>query len=515
MKNNLAIRVCSVLLTVAFLLAGTAAAETTPDDAASATDRVIELFVALSAIPRGSMKEQKAAAYLSEWATDHGFSSEIDAVGNLRVDAPATAGYEDAPLVVLQGHMDMVQVALDGVDFDFDNDPIRVVMGEKTITADGTTLGADDGIGVAVIQYCMTDPSVTHGPLRAIFTIDEEQTFTGALNVSADWVSDAKYMINVDSEDSTTVTVSSAGGETFFLHKALSPEAPTEVAAYRVSLSGLLGGHSGVEINTGHANAIITVASFLSRLELSGVTVRLASFEGGSASNAIPANASAVFTADGDPETIEKIFGECKADFAYAYGAVETDASFVLEQVETLPDSAFAAADSHSVIALCSVVPNGVFSMSCDYENLVESSSNLGVLSTSSGDCSITLLSRSSNIGRQNSIHYAFELLAQTYGFSFESRSGFSGWSCIPDSRLLSVWEASYRNINGTDCTEFFVHAGLECGVFSALNPDLDIISVGPTLSGVHSPDETLYTDTIASLVGTLGETLAQLAQPE
>lgn len=474
------------------------------EDKFARTDRemiesVVGNFLPLTKIPRPSGHEEAVAAWLLDWARDRGFqNAERDAANNVRFDVPATPGLEALPLTVLQGHMDMVCVAEQGRDYDPLRDPIRVVRDNAagTLTAEGTTLGADDGAGIA-LALSAAEGKLRHGPLRVICTADEEAGMSGAAGLSAEWLRDAACLINLDSEWPDQVVVSTASGIRMRFSFTPQSVAPAGTAV-RVELKGLCGGHSGMEIHKGRCNAIVALSNLLRQLLAEGTGFTLCSLTGGTASNAIPDAAAAVLCVS-DVKALEGALGRRVAALSERWKDTEPGLTLTLSEAD-MPPAALSDADRDRALALASELPNGVHTWSADLEGLVESSSNLGVFRADAGGVEAVALARSSNAARQTELTARQRALAASLGFAVETESSTAPWPYNPDSRLLALCKETYRALHGAEIDVAAIHAGLECGAFAALNPALDMVSIGPKVTDAHSPRETLHLDSIPGI---------------
>ena len=340
-------------------------------------DELVENFKQLAAVPRPSHHEEKISNFLKDWAEGLGFAVIQDEALNIVFDIPATSGYENLPLVILQGHMDMVCVAEEGKTFDPLTDPITVVNDGKTLTADGTSLGADDGSGVAVIM-AIAKGAMDHGPLRVLITTDEEDGMEGAFALDSTHLQDAKYLINIDNEDSRSILVSTAAGDSIHVTKVVATQEPALDAAVTIKLGGLAGGHSGVEIGKGRLSGIIGMARLLAYLRDEGITYELASFSGGTANNAIPSGASAVvLVAANDHAALDSAVEAFREKLASEFANIEKNIVLTVSETER-PSLVVSPSARDAALEFCTQVINGVYSMSKDMEGLVESSSNLG-----------------------------------------------------------------------------------------------------------------------------------------
>ena len=488
----------------------------TEEELAVAT-HVIENFVALAGVPRPSHHEEKVSAFLVSWAKEMGLEPVQDKVLNVIFDVPATEGCEDYPRVGVQGHMDMVCVG-DSPDYDPENDPIKVAVDYEnaTMTAEGTSLGADDGIGCAIIMS-MVQGLAPHGPLRVIITVDEEDGMTGIMNIDPATVADLKYLINVDSEVSDSVTVSTAGGvEIDISDSGDYGKAPEGDLAVTVTVSGLAGGHSGVDINKGRLNAIYVLDSVLEALTKEGIAYEIASMEGGTASNAIPPKAAAMLVIQAeDLEKAGSVAKEQEAAWKESAGETEPGLEIAVAAADTVPDTVVTGEEAGKTRALLDGLVNGVYTMSEEIEGLVESSSNLGVLKLAPEGLTACCYERSSNAEKTEEILAIDRKVIEENGLSAEYLPSGDAWPYNPDSVLLPLTEKVYQEQNGSDIKVEALHATLECGTFAVMNPGLDMVSIGPDLENVHSTSEMLYLRTIPKTFNLLAGILAGIAEAD
>lgn len=461
-------------------------------------EAIVDNFMLLAEVPRPSHHEEKIGAFLMSWAEEQGLSPTQDPVGNVMFDVPATEGMDDRPLTILQAHMDMVAVAEDGKQFDPLNDAITVIRkdDENTLTADGTSLGADDGIGLA-IAMAATEGKMAHGPLRIIVTVDEEDGMIGAAGIDTSWFDGAVNLINIDNEASNQVLVSTASSVSVHLAKLLEFTDPSGDTALDIELSGLKGGHSGVDIDEGRLNGIIGLAEFLMHLTEAGIPHELASFDGGTAANAIPPKARAVIVVDSaDKAKVEQEAAIWVAELQKEYEGIEDSISCTVTEESALP-KVLSAQDMQAMVRLATHVIDGVHSMSADMKDLVESSSNLGIFTVDENGLLADMLVRSSLGEKETEIVETQTALAKEAGYEVEVTKHADPWPYDPNSKLVELAKEVYKEQNGEDIDVAAVHAGVECGTFKVLKPELDMISIGPDLKDVHTPGETLYLDSI------------------
>ncbi|MBR5109859.1 MAG: beta-Ala-His dipeptidase [Clostridia bacterium] len=466
-----------------------------PEEDAAIVDDIIDNFMLLAAIPRQSKHEQAVSDFLKGWAEDLGYTVRQNEANDLFFYVPATPGCEALPLTALQTHLDMVCVAEEGRSFDPQADPIRVIVDKAagTMTADGTTLGADDGAGVAIIMS-IAKGKMAHGPLRIIFTTDEEVDMTGALAVTAEDLSGVKYLINIDSEWSDSVTVSSAASSLIVTKDAPKPADAKGDTAVSITLSGLLGGHSGLMIGEGRCNGITALAKVLADLP---VPYALASFTGGIADNAIPAKAQAVVVIDGNDQTaLAQYVAEKEAALREAYAGIESGLALAVEKTDAARKVLDAEQTQH-ILAYVAGAIDGVYTMSEVIDGLVESSSNLGLIQADASGIEIRQMPRSSSAERLKDIEDHHRALAAEQGLSVDIADGSRPWPVKADSVLVQKIRQIYREQNGEEIKVEAIHAGLECGAFSELAEGLDMVSIGPDVANAHSPEETLYLSSI------------------
>ena len=459
--------------------------------------RVFEQFAEINKIPRPSKHEEKMIDYLKEFAEKRNLEHEVDETGNVIIRKPATKGHEKAPMVSLQSHMDMVCDKLVDVDINFQTDAIQTYVDGEWLTAKGTTLGADDGIGCAIELAILDSDDIEHGPIECVFTRDEETSLTGAMGMKAGFMK-GDMLINLDSEDEGQIFISCAGGKTTSAKFTFTREqAPEGYFFLQASIKGLKGGHSGDDINKKRANAIKILTRFLYK-EQEKMDLRLASFNSGKLHNAIPRDGVIVFAVPAsEKETVRVDWNVFTANVEEEYHVSDTTMEFNLESAEAT--AVIEKGVSHRFILAMQAVDNGVFAM-CQDEALaymVETSNNVASVATSDNEINIVTSQRSnvmSNLENEtNTVKAAFELA----GAEIKMSDGYPAWKMNPDSKLTKVAVESYKKLFGKEPIVKGIHAGLECGLFSERYPNLDMVSFGPTLRDVHTPDERLYIPTV------------------
>ncbi len=469
-----------------------------------APERVFYYFEEISGIPRGSGNEEAAAKYVENFAKSHGLEVMRDQSNNVFIKKKASKGYEDAPTVLLQGHTDMVCEKNEDTVHDFLKDPIKLILDGDTVTADGTTLGADDGVAVAMILALLEDENACHGPLECLLTTEEETGLGGMKSFDKTQIN-ADYMINLDSEDDDTAVISCAGG---FRTDFVFSDIPFEKCNSEITLTvkGLMGGHSGADIHLGRANANKVAAELLSGVE----NVRIISINGGSKDNAIPRECTVVFTAD-DPMEVPDIVEEnadeirsklCDDDSGFAVSCTYKRGEF----------HCFAEKYSRSIITLLNSLPYGIIDMSESVEGLVESSSNPGVVKTEGANVTVVSSSRSSVESKLDAIQKSLDSLADfTKVSDISHRDRYPGWDVTENSVLQGKYKEVYKRLFKEDPKILGIHAGLECGLIKSAVPEIDIISVGPNAMNIHTPDESLSVSSVNKLYTLLLELLKEL----
>lgn len=458
---------------------------------------VFDYFAQINKVPRPSKHEEHIIAFLEQFANEHGFALKKDECGNVLISKPASEGMEERPTIVLQAHMDMVCEKTSDREIDFEKDPILSYVDGEWMRAKGTTLGADDGIGIAMAMAVLTDESLKHGPIECLFTRDEETGLTGAEALESGFMT-GKYLINLDSEDEGEIFIGCAGGvNTEIDFDYFTQEIPEGSVALRVVIDKLVGGHSGDDINKNRANANKLLARFLHN-ESNKFDINLISIDGGNLHNAIPRHAEAVIAV---PESVKHEvradFNVFAADVQNEYHATEPNMEFTMESAE-LPETCIDDITSYNLIESLHACHHGVYEWSQDIPGFVETSSNLAsVKMPEEGKIKIITSQRSST---QSQLECMSSVIAATFslaGADVTIHDGYPGWKPNPDSAVLKVAVEKYRELFNKEPKVRAIHAGLECGLFSEKYPDLDMISVGPTLRGVHSPDECLLIPTV------------------
>lgn len=465
------------------------------------TREILKWFEEVSKIPRCSKHEEKICQWLLDWANENDFQATKDKVGNVLIKVPASSGYENAPVVVIQGHVDMVCEKTPDSAHDFSKDPIKLVYDGEWLTADKTTLGADNGIAIAMAIVLALDKDTDHPPLELLFTVDEETGLTGANALEPGFI-EGKILINVDSEDEGYFTVGCAGGMNTHLSLPLDFQSvPADSQPYLLKAGGMKGGHSGIDINAEKANAIRVLGRVLHEIKKQ-VDVQLMDIKGGSAHNAIPRDAQAhmALTGDGAQEA-KKILAELETVLRKEFKNTDPDIHLTLEpDKEGDNNKALDSQSTDRVIELLLAVPHGVDAMSTDIENLVETSNNFASVKIEDNTLKILTSQRSSLDSRIKALTDRIESVVRLAGGEPWSGDGYPSWQPNMDSPLLKQSIELYERMFDKKPVVEIIHAGLECGIIGDKNPGMDMISIGPTLKYPHSPDEKIHIGTIGKV---------------
>ncbi len=453
-------------------------------------------FEDICQVPRPSKKEEKIRQFLLDFADENGLESKTDKAGNVLILKPATPGMENAPTVILQTHMDMVCEKNSDKEFDFDTDAIEPVIVDGWVKANGTTLGADCGIGIAAQMAVLTSTEIKHGPIECLITVDEETGLTGAFELEKGFLS-GSILLNLDSEDEGEMFVGCAGGvDTLATFNYTTEAVPAGSVACKLSVAGLLGGHSGDDIhkNRGNANKILNrfLWNFNRKYKLC-----LARFDGGNLRNAIAREAFAIITLPaGEQENLQKDFERLATDIKNEFQYSEPKLQLKCEECE-MPDNVIDKKTQDRLLGSIYACPHGVLEMSTRMEGMVETSTNLASVKFVEGNrISVTTSQRSELESRK---YYAAESVAAVFslaGATVVHSDGYPGWTPNPDSEVVRITVESYKRLFGNEPIVRSIHAGLECGLFLEKYPHLDMVSFGPTIKGAHSPDERLDIET-------------------
>lgn len=447
-------------------------------------------FAALNAVPRASKKEEQVIAFMMAFAAKLSLDAYQDETGNIIIRKPATAGLENAKTVVLQSHLDMVHQKNNDTAFDFATQGIKMLIEGDWVRAEGTTLGADNGIGVAAIMAVLASETIAHPAIEALFTVDEETGMTGAMGLKAG-VLKGEILLNLDTEQDSEIDIGCAGGIDVTATKSYTEEpAPETSLAYRITVRGLQGGHSGMDIHKGFGNANKIMNRILFQAE-KHAGLRISDLQGGSLRNAIPRESVAQTVVGSDKETA---FLQCVQvavdDIKSEYRSTEPSLEVTFEKQDVVPASVMPVDEQKAFIQSIYTAHNGVYRMSAELEDLVETSNNIARVSVNNGSISIKCLTRSSvessKFDLANALRAAFELM----GCDVEFSGSYPGWSPNPNSEILQLLTGIYEKQNNAKAEVVACHAGLECGILGRNYPKMDMISFGPTILGAHSPAE-------------------------
>ena len=458
---------------------------------------VFEQFARINEIPRPSKREEKMIEYLKNWGESHNLDTRVDQTGNVIIRKGATPGYENRKTIILQSHMDMVCDKLVDVEFDFDKDAIQTYIDGEWLTAKGTTLGADDGIGCAIELAILESDDIEHGPLECVFTRDEETQLTGASGMEAGFMT-GDMLINLDSEDEGQIFVSCAGGRsTFATFHFNRVDAPEGFFFIEGSVKGLTGGHSGADIDKKRANAIKILARFI-YMEMQKMPVCLAQFNSGKMHNAIPRDGKFVIAVpEKEKETV-------RVDWNVFISKVEeeyhvTDNALVANMQSAEAEKVLPEDVAGRFVRALQAVDNGVFAMCQDeaLANMVETSSNIASIITEEDKIKVVASQRSNVMSNLDNMCNTVKALFELAGAEVEQNDGYPAWKMNPNSELTKAVVDTYKRLFGKEPIVRGIHAGLECGLFSERYPNLDMVSFGPTLRYVHTPEERIHIPTV------------------
>ena len=468
-------------------------------------------FDEILTIPRGSKNEDKIREYVVEVAKRSGLEYKVDATGNIVVYKPASSGHENSPVTILQAHLDMVNDKNSDVEHDFDKDPLVPQRDGEYLKATGTTLGSDNGVGVAAMLTIMESKKLVHGPLELLFTIDEETGLTGASNLASDLLH-GRQLLNLDTEEEGALYVGCAGGaDTTLTLKLNSGAAPADATTFAVKLAGLRGGHSGVDVHLQRANAVRLLARALYATYLE-TPFHLANFQGGNKHNAIPRESFATVVVPNAhkarfPELLKATFAAMQEEFRPA----DPDMTLNLDSTAN-PSTAWDTQTTETVLELLNALPHGVMSMSYDIPDLVETSTNLAIVTIQDGTMQILLSSRSSVAPALDALRLRIRAIGALAGADIREGGGYPGWKPNMESRLLQVMTELHEKVLGSEPEIKAVHAGLETGIIGEKYPGMDMISFGPQIEFPHSPDERVKISSVGDFYKLLLATLEALA---
>ena len=506
--NNRFIRIFCLLLTVCILTVSLSLGESSMD----ITTTVLDQFMELTKIPRPSGHEESVSDYLKHWAEGRNFTVIQDSYHNIIFDVPASKGYEALPLTALQCHMDMVFAQKEGLNLDPLTTVISAVNDGTWLKTDGSTsLGADDGIGIALI-LCIADGKADHGPLRLIITTDEETSMSGTNNMDPSLLTGVRYLINVDSETEGELCVSSACGDKAYFTKGFEAAHQSKEKTVQIRLHGLSGGHSGLAIGKNLLNAGMEMGSILNTILNADIDFELKSLKGGLADNAIMNSVTAVICIDeADSVALSAIIDSRREQLKEAGSETDPELKLDISDATAEDDAVLPASERDAVLTFFTEYKNGVKTMSPSIPGLVESSSNLGIVEISPESIRFAVMSRSSNADREAGQLNEQQTLADKLEYNIEIINTGDAWDYKPDSKLERHFREAYQDLFGTGLSIVAVHAGLECGTYAKYNPDMDIVSVGPTVVDAHSVNEKLEISSIRKVWDLLTTVLVQI----
>lgn len=471
---------------------------------------VFHYFEEVCQVPRPSKKEEKIRAYLLEFAKKHGLAAKTDEAGNVLIEKPASAGKENLKTVVLQSHMDMVCEKNKDTEHNFETDPIQTYVDGEWLRAKGTTLGADNGIGIATQLAVLASEDIEHGPIQCLFTVDEETGLTGAFALNEGFMN-GDILINLDSEDEGELFIGCAGGAgTTAQFPCPMTAAPEGYFFFRVAVKGLTGGHSGDDINKNRANANKLLNRFLVQL-MEKYDLRLCEIDGGNLHNAIPREAHAVCAVPmKDKESVRVDLNVYLSEVENEFAVTEPNLVMELESESPRAEVMEQEAMKKFLLSLYAV-HNGVYAMSQDIPGLVETSSNLASVKQRDGKIVVVTSQRSSILSSRKDMSQMVAAAFLLGGAEVTTGDGYPGWKPNPNSEVLQIAVESYKRLFATEPKIKAIHAGLECGLFLEKYPSLDMVSFGPTLRGVHSPDERMLIPTVDKFWRHLLDVLAHI----
>ncbi|MFX0123961.1 MAG: beta-Ala-His dipeptidase [Candidatus Hodarchaeota archaeon] len=448
---------------------------------------VWNLFEDISQIPRESKKEKRICTWVKDWADEHQISWEEDSIGNLLLSVAASKGYEEYPGIILQGHLDMVAQKIPESSHDFDNDPIPLKIEDDYVTAEGTTLGADNGIGVAMALAAISDPELNHGLIDVLLTVDEETGLTGAFGVNSEFFKH-KLLLNLDSEDEGEITVSSAGGGDTKVTIPTKWENKPSHTGFKLSVGGLTGGHSGVDIHKPRLNAIkVLVEGLINLRQKADYDFHISIINGGSVHNAIPRDAYCEFLVD-NAEAVRQMFNEWgKQIESYR----KNEPKIEVEMCETSQNMCLTS--TNSILTLLYEIPHGALTFSKSIPDLVETSNNLALVKTLTDSVEIVVSTRSSITSELNRIRSELVEIGERVAAEVTLKPMYPGWQPELDSLFLNLVKQEYNQVYGSEAKLKAIHAGLETGLFKGIDPELQLVSIGPEIKDAHSPQERVY----------------------
>ena len=469
-------------------------------------------FADLNAIPRGSKKEERVSQWMRAWGESLGLETASDATGNIRIRKPATAGMEDRVPVVLQSHLDMVWQKNADTEFDFDTQGIEMQVEGDWVSSKGTTLGADNGIGVASIMAILAGDQIAHPPLEALFTIDEETGMTGAKALAPGWLN-GNILLNLDTEDDDELTIGCAGGvDVTATHKYLPEETPAGVSGFTIRIRGLTGGHSGMDIHLGRANANRLMNRILWNAAQE-FPIRVHRIDGGGLRNAIPRESTAdIAVCNDSADDFKAWFDVQREEILAEYRTTDPDAELALEPRD-VPETVMPEKLQRYLLGTLYGVLSGIYRMSPEVEGLVQTSNNLARVLLADGSMTVGCLTRSSVDSERDDLAHAICAVLQLTGATLETSGEYPGWTPDPDAPIIQLMASLYEELFGERPHVAACHAGLECGIIGSHYPGMQMISFGPNIRGAHSPDERVQISSVQKFWKYLTETLKRIPE--
>lgn len=466
-------------------------------------------FTDLNAIPRPSKKEERVVGFMKAFGEKLGLDTTVDEAGNVIIRKPATSGMEDKQPIIIQSHVDMVHQKNGDTNFNFDEQGIEMYIDGDWVKAKGTTLGADNGIGVASIMAILSSNDIAHPEMEALFTVDEETGMTGAFELKPGALN-GRIMLNLDTENDTELTIGCAGGIDVTCDGTYETEKPTGNTAFRISVKGLTGGHSGgdIHLGLGNANKLMNRLLFLLSKEFS---ISIAALNGGSLRNAIPRESGAdVVINDADNAAFKNSIDSIAAVLKNEYKTTDPGLNITVESID-LPDAVMTTTFRDKLLRAVYACPNGIYRMSPDIDGLVQSSNNLARVVVKDGSYTMQCLTRSSVETEKDDLKFAISGAFELMGGNMSYTGAYPGWQPAPDAAIIKVMSNLYEEMFGEKAHVNAVHAGLECGILGGPYPDMQMISFGPNIFGAHSPDERVQISSVQKYWGYLLETLKRI----
>lgn len=462
-------------------------------------------FDEIRKIPHCSKHEKQLGDYVGSIADQHGLPYKRDEIGNIVIGKPAVSGHANGQPIVLQSHLDMVCEKNSDVAHNFSKDPLNIQIDKEWVTAKGTTLGADNGIGVAAELAVLEDKNLIHGPLELLFTVDEETGLNGASSLKSDFIN-GRILLNLDSEEEDTFSIGCAGGGDSEIYLPIQKKTKTEGISFKVSLTGLRGGHSGVDIHTGRGNAIQLLARILFQ---TCKYFDLISIEGGNKHNAIPREAvSVLMVKNNQIDQFTALLNKLLKEIQFEYKTIEKNISLKIEKLTNQKKEPMDDKIKIRFLSLLTALPHGVLAMSQEIPNLVETSNNLAIVRYIESGSIIHTSTRSSILSALEATRSKIEAIAILTGATIKHFEGYPAWTPNLKSPLLKQMKTLYKKLNNKEVKVMAVHAGLECGIIGEKYPGMDMISFGPDIKNPHSPDEKVHIGSVEKFWNLLSETL-------